>query len=61
MMALGRPWHFYGKVKFAFQAFICEEFMEFVEDLAAKVSKYSWVNEYMNNFLQYRSRSFFDL
>ena len=32
---------FYGNVKFAFQAFILEEFMELVEDLGAEVNKYS--------------------
>ena len=36
--------------------------MELVEDLGAKVIKYSQITEYMNIFLlQYRSRSFFDL
>ena len=28
---------FYGKVKFAFWAFIWEEFMDFIEDFGAKV------------------------
>ena len=32
---------FRGKVKFAFTAFIWEEFIELVEDLGAKVNKYS--------------------
>ena len=32
---------FYGNVKFAFQAFMWEEFMELVEDLGAEVNKYS--------------------
>ena len=32
---------FDGKVNFAFQAFIREEFMELVEDLGAEVNKYS--------------------
>ena len=30
--------HFYGKVKFAFLAFILQEFMEFVEEFCAKVN-----------------------
>ena len=30
-----------GNVKFAFRAFIREEFMELVEDLGAEVNKYS--------------------
>ena len=32
---------FYGKVIFAFQAFIWEELMELVEDLVANINKYS--------------------
>ena len=32
---------FDGKFKFAFQAFIREEFMELVKDLGAEVNKYS--------------------
>ena len=35
--------------------------MELVEDLGAKVNKCSYINEYINFFLQYRSRSSFDL
>ena len=32
---------FYGKVKFAFLAFMWAEFMDFVEAFGAKVNKYS--------------------
>ena len=32
---------FYGKVKFAFRAFIGEGFMELVEDLGAEVNRNS--------------------
>ena len=32
---------FYGKVKFAYLAFILEEFSELVENLGAEVDKYS--------------------
>ena len=35
---LSWPWHFYGKVKFAFLAFILQEFMELVEEFCAKVN-----------------------
>ena len=35
--------------------------MELVENLGAKDNKNSKINEYMNMFLQYRPRSFFDL
>ena len=35
--------------------------MELVEDLGAKVYKCSYINEYINFFLQCRSRSSFDL
>ena len=35
--------------------------MEPVEDLCAEVNEYSYINVYVNIFLQYRSRSFFDL
>ena len=35
--------------------------MELVEDLGAKVNKFSYINEYINFFLQCRSRSSFDL
>ena len=35
--------------------------MEFVKDLGAKVNKFSYINEYINIFLQYRSSSSFDL
>ena len=35
--------------------------MELVEDLGAKVNKYSSVDEYRNIFLEYRFRSLFDL
>ena len=35
--------------------------MELVEDLGAKVNKCSYINEYINFFLQCRSRSSFDL
>ena len=35
---LGTPLHFYGKVKFAFLAFILQEFMELVEEFCAKVN-----------------------
>ena len=45
---------FDGKVKFAFRAFIREEFMELVEDLGAEVNKYIQRNKYMNIVLQYR-------
>ena len=38
---LGLTLIFYGKVRFAFWAFIWEEFMDFVEDFGAKVNKYS--------------------
>ena len=38
---LGLTSTFYGKVKFAFRAFIWEEFMEIVEDFCAKINKYS--------------------
>ena len=38
-----------------------KEFMELVEDLGAKVDKCSYINENINFFLQYRSRSSFDL
>ena len=31
----------YGKVRFAFLAFIWEDFMELVEDFEAKVNKYN--------------------
>ena len=41
MMTLDDLDIFYGKVKFAFQAFIREEFIELVEDLGAEVNKYS--------------------
>ena len=37
-----------------------KEFMELVEDLGAKVDKCSYINE-NKLFLQYRSRSSFDL
>ena len=37
---LGLTLHFYGKVRFAFQTSIWK-FMELVEDLGAKVNKYS--------------------
>ena len=52
---------FHGKVKFAYPAFIWDEFIEQVEDLCEKVNKYSYINECMNISLQNRSRSFFDL
>ena len=42
---------FDGKVKFAFRAFIREEFMEL---WGAEVNKYSQRNDYMNIVLQYR-------
>ena len=35
--------------------------MELVEDLGAKVNKCSEIKEYINIFLQFRSRSVFDL
>ena len=35
--------------------------MELVDDLGAKVNKCSYINRYINVFLQYRSRSSFDL
>ena len=35
MMTLSWPGVFYGKVKFAYFAFIWEDFMDFVEDLDA--------------------------
>ena len=35
---LSWPWNFYGKVKFAFLAFILQEFMELVEEFCAKVN-----------------------
>ena len=35
--------------------------MELVEDLGAKVNKCSYINEYINFFLQCRSRSSIDL
>ena len=35
--------------------------MELVEDLGAEVNNCSYVNEYINFFLQCRSRSSFDL
>ena len=35
--------------------------MELVDDLGAKVNKYSYVHKYMNIFLLYRSRSLFGL
>ena len=38
-----------------------KEFMELVEDLGAKVDKCSYINENINFFLQYKSRSSFDL
>ena len=41
MMTLVELDIFDGKVKFAFQAFIREEFMELVEDLGAEANKYS--------------------
>ena len=50
-----------ARSNFTFQALTWEEFMELVEDLGAEVHKCSKINEYMNFFLQYRSRSFFDL
>ena len=37
-----------------------EELMELLEDLGAKVNKCGLINKYINFFLQYRSRSFFD-
>ena len=33
-----------------FSAFILEEFMELVEDLGAKINKYSLINKYMDIF-----------
>ena len=36
-------------------------FYEIVVDLGTKVNKCSYINEDINFFLQYRSRSFFDL
>ena len=41
MMTFGQPWVFYGKAKFAFWAFMWEEFMDFIEEFGAKVNKYS--------------------
>ena len=60
-MTLDWPWHFHGKVKFAFPAFLLDKFIEQVEDLGKKVDNYSYINECMIISLQNRSRSFFDL
>ena len=39
------------KVKFAFWAFISEEFMDFAEVFGAKVNKYSSAGEHKNSFV----------
>ena len=47
------PWvgleFFFGKVKFAFWAFIWEDFMDFI-DFGAQLNKYSYLGEHMNIF-----------
>ena len=47
---IGLTLTFNGKIKFAFRGFTWEEFIEFVEDLGAKVNKCNYINENINFF-----------
>ena len=47
-MVTGLTLNFYGKVKFAFWAFIWVEFMDLIENFSAKINKCSQISEHKN-------------